>query len=131
MKNLFFSLLLISFLAPALSFAAITPIAIEQDAPLRKKHFAGSVTLSGGCTISYSIDIEYTIVPPSVTSIHGSLSFSGTCTGTQTFRARANTDGDGLITSIESDSKDENVQSEEFKKLLIEKLNQERIFDDK
>ncbi len=98
---------------------------------LGKRHFEGSITLSGGCVIKYSIDIDFQLMPPRVNSIHGSLTLTGSCEGTQTFKASAATNEKGTITAVETDLKDKNLQTKEFKEAFIKSLNELKIFEQK
>ncbi len=118
---------------------SLTTIASNQE-PLRqrgfekvvilklRKHLEGSFTMSGGCHISYSIDVDYSLVPPRINSFHGSVTMSGNCSGEQTFRGSANTDAQGTITSVSTDLKGEELQSAEFNNALAKSLNEQNLF---
>ena len=134
MKNLFLSfigLMLFSISdASAKNFTNVNSETNKKES-LPKRHFEGTITLSGGCKIKYSIDIDYQLIPPRVNSIHGSLTMSGNCSGTQTFRASANTNNEGTITSVETDLKGKELESEEFKDAFVKELNELNIFEKK
>lgn len=106
-------------------------INIDNFDGLGKRHLEGSFTLSGGCHIKYSVDIDYQLIPPRINSIHGSVTMTGNCSGTQTFRASATTNDKGQITSVETDLKDKYLQTEEFNSAFAKSLNELRIFDEK
>ncbi|KGO85644.1 hypothetical protein [Flavobacterium suncheonense] len=74
---------------------------IITESAIKVKTIKGSITLSGGCNVNYSITIDYNIIPPSVNSIHGTVTMSGNCSGTQTFRVAAQLDPKGTITNAE------------------------------
>lgn len=129
MKNLFLIIIMALFLAPSTINAKNNKFDTENKSELLKvRTFKGSITLSGGCHISYSITIDYSLLPPAINSVHGSLTFSGSCTGTQTFRMAAKTDKDGNVLSVESDVKLEESKMEEFNSAFVKELNSLSLF---
>ena len=134
MKKLFFGIMatlyLLSFNCNAKNLQLHKKMEVA-DRLLKIRHFTGSITLSGGCHVSYSIDIDYSILPPGVNSIHGTLTLSGNCSGTQSFRASAVTNKKGEILSTDNNSDDEIIRSEEFKVTFAKSLNELKIFEEK
>jgi hypothetical protein len=135
MKKLVFGLIalvMFGFVGNAKSQIQIT----EKDTiteVLKVKIIKGSITLSGGCHVDYTITVDYDIIPPRVNSIHGTVTLSGNCSGTQTFKMAANTNKKGEVLSLESDIDLKEIESEreEFNKAFIEDLNSLNLFQEK
>lgn len=99
----------------------------KEETVLRVKTISGSITLSGGCHVKYTITVDYDIVPPRVNSIHGTVTMSGPCSGTQTFSARATLNGGNQFTSIET-TLTGMLQSPELNGAMLESLNAANLF---
>ncbi|MGL2965967.1 hypothetical protein [Flavobacterium sp. XGLA_31] len=135
MKNFFYGLiatvLLLATPTNAKNLPGVYTSAIGSEDVFTKKHIEGDIKLSGGCVIHYSIDIDYQLFPPRINSIHGSITMTGPCSGTQTFKAVATTDEKGTITALETDLTDKNLQTKEFNEALMKSLNEQNIFEQK
>lgn len=90
---------------------------------VKVKTIKGSITLSGGCHVNYSITIDYDLFPPRVNSVHGTVTMSGNCSGTQTFRVSTQIDPKGIITDAEViNCGNEIIDSSEFKTAISKQL---------
>lgn len=56
--------------------------------PLKIYHLSGNVTMSGGCVIHYEIDVNYSLIPPRLNGVSGTLTMGAGCSGSQTFSLR-------------------------------------------
>ncbi|MDB5200859.1 MAG: hypothetical protein JWQ27_268 [Ferruginibacter sp.] len=90
---------LASFTTGNVNPAANTPLSGKHS--FKKYHVTGSVTLSGGCHVSYDLWVDVSIIPPRYNGISGTITMSGNCSGTQTINARASVDQtkDSYVTS--------------------------------
>ncbi len=50
-----------------------------------KKHVDATITSTSGCQIHIVGDVNYTIFPPNITGFTGTVTLSGTCSGSYTF----------------------------------------------
>ncbi len=131
MKKVASILFMALFLTPCLlSAESRNPYSeTEFEAKLIKvKTFKGKLTLSGGCNVEYSITIDYDILPPRINSVHGTVTLSGNCTGTQTFRMSAATDDKGKVLSVNSDVKLDGLRIDEFNAAFTKELNDLNLF---
>lgn len=67
-----------------------------------KKEVNASITSTGGCTFSIHGYVTYSLFPPSISGFTGTVTLSGTCSGTYTFARgdyNTETDGEGNIRS--------------------------------
>ena len=136
MKKLFLNLCLALIFASA-SFAGGTsnfqPVKNSAEANYFKKvRVTGTITLSGGCVISYDLWVDVTVIPPSINSITGTMVFSGTCTGTQTINAKATVNKLKETTdfSVTTPKVNPVLASDEFKAAIIKKLNEANLFSE-
>lgn len=143
MKNLFFGIL--TALAFTFSASAKTEInhypvntfekaiigdptyGMEKDF-FRKAHLEGTIRLSGGCVIHYSIDVEYTIIPPAIQGVSGTLTMSGPCSGSQTFSARATTSESGTVETVTFNPSRGVLADPEFNRAFVNELNNANLF---
>lgn len=139
MKRLLSVLLVLSLAVSNLSLSTPhTPLS-NRALPVgfKKIHLQGSATLSGGCTITYNLVLDVTIIPTRFNSLTGTVSFSGTCTGTQNLnisqlRGTVNektreTTGFQIVDNIFNNP----TRQKEFELLLQKEINKNRdqIFD--
>lgn len=101
---------------------------LVSNSVLGRYHAVGTIHLSGGCTVSYDAWIDYTLIPPGINSIHGSVTLSGSCSGSQTFRSTADVAEDKTITNVVVEFSDSILNSEEFAKALEVELNSFELF---
>ena len=104
----------------------------SQTKPLKKFNLQGSVTLSGGCTVSYDLVLDISIIPLGFNSLSGTLSMSGNCTGVQTLNIttlRGRVNQETKMTSffiIEEDLFNDKGLQLDFEKYLIVQINENR-----
>lgn len=124
MKNLIKILLIvIAFASISLNAKnSIDPIS-EIENVIKVKTITGSITLSGGCHVNYSITIDYDLFPPRVNSVHGTVTMSGNCSGTQSFRVASQVDPKVIITVAQvMYTGNQNLDSNEFNLAISKKL---------
>lgn len=100
-----------------------------EESVLKVKEVTGSITLSGGCKITYTLVIDYDVIPPRINSIHGTLTMSGPCSGTQTFFVTATLDNDNRFTDIKTDLPAE-YQKPRLYNAMLESLNAANLFSE-
>ena len=118
-------------LIPFYSFNTKENLSSEKKLkPFGKKRITRSFTLSGGCTVAYDVTISYTIIPPSITGISGTVSFSGNCTGSQSIEASATVDGNKIVQDFTvTNAKGNSILiSNELKQKFIQILNAQNLF---
>ncbi|SHJ02273.1 hypothetical protein SAMN04488096_1073 [Mesonia phycicola] len=81
----------------------------------------GTLTISG-CTMTYDIVVSYNILKDEVTNVSGSLTFSGSCSGSVDFDIALRSNSDGTINELPVIDKDINYQGE-FEQFLVTEIN--------
>lgn len=104
----------------------------EQIKPFKKYHLVGTFTTPQGCTYSYDLYLDVSLIPPRFNSLTGTMTTSGNCTGTQTINItslRGLVKNDTKETSYfginESVFQDQILQ-DQFEKVLQEHINNEK-----
>lgn len=132
--------LLIAFLGLTLGFLIVSATSVshinsKENSTKKFKifHLVGTVTLSGGCVVSYNLTLDVSFIPPRFNSLSGTLTLSGNCTGTQTIninQLRADIDDETKeTTNLEIDEISETFslgQHLEFVLHLQAQINEEK-----
>lgn len=136
MKTLFLNLCLVFVFASA-SFAGNTVNFKQAENGTALNYFkkirvTGTITLTGGCVITYELLVDVTLFPPTVNGISGTMTFSGTCTGTQTINAKATVNKLKVTTDFAITTPKVNpvLASEEFRAAMVKKLNEANLFSE-
>lgn len=141
MKKFFFLAVLLFGASILLKAQNFDETKLHKDELFKKYVYDGNYN-NGSCHVHYHIEIDYSILPPRINSVHGYFKTSG-CNGTYNFRltgepaaeeheypfdSNVEVDGKGIIKNVEYGLDYTLFETEEFKKYFLETLNGLHLF---